>query len=100
MTDRRACAHASTRNAHYCYVQLTSASATAVEVDIEVLDENGAVLLSVTGLRYPGVLHVRLREHSGVSPERAGCRSAGVVVSFTRPSCEPSHDGPSRSNRG
>ncbi len=44
-------AHASTRNAHYCYVRLTSASAAAVEADIEVLDEQGAVLLSVTGLR-------------------------------------------------
>ncbi|MBB5160262.1 polyketide synthase 5 [Mycobacterium sp. AZCC_0083] len=48
---RRLRAHASTRNAHYCYVRLTSASAAAVEADIEVLDEHGAVLLSVTGLR-------------------------------------------------
>ncbi|MDT5267209.1 MAG: polyketide synthase 5, partial [Mycobacterium sp.] len=44
---RRLRAHASTRNAHYCYVRLTSASAAAVEADIEVLDEHGAVLLSV-----------------------------------------------------
>jgi polyketide synthase 5 len=44
-------AHASTRNAHYCYVTLTSATATAVEADVEVLDEHGAVLLSVTGLQ-------------------------------------------------
>jgi len=48
---RRLRAHASTRNAHYCYVRLTSASAAAVEADIEVLDEHGAVLLSVIGLR-------------------------------------------------
>jgi polyketide synthase 5 len=48
---RRLRAHASTRNAHYCYVRLASASAAAVEADIEVLDEHGAVLLSVTGLR-------------------------------------------------
>ncbi|HEV7418295.1 MAG TPA: sulfolipid-1 biosynthesis phthioceranic/hydroxyphthioceranic acid synthase [Mycobacterium sp.] len=48
---RRLRAHASTRNAHYCYVRLASASAAAVEADIEVLDEQGAVLLSVTGLR-------------------------------------------------
>ena len=48
---RRLRAHASTRNAHYCYVQMVSANAGAVEVDIEVLDEQGAVLLTVTGLR-------------------------------------------------
>jgi polyketide synthase 5 len=48
---RRLQAHASTRNAHYCYVTLTSATATAVEADVEVLDEHGAVLLTVSGLR-------------------------------------------------
>ncbi|WP_246183068.1 sulfolipid-1 biosynthesis phthioceranic/hydroxyphthioceranic acid synthase [Mycolicibacterium grossiae] len=44
-------AYGSTRNAHYCYVRLTSAQPTAVEADIDVLDEHGAVLLSVIGLR-------------------------------------------------
>jgi polyketide synthase 5 len=44
-------AYASTRNAHYCYVRLTSAQPTAVEADIDVLDETGNVLLSVAGLR-------------------------------------------------
>ena len=34
-------AHASTRNAHYCYMRLTSASAAAVEADLDVLDEHG-----------------------------------------------------------
>ncbi len=48
---RRLRAYSSTRNAHYCYVQMVSANAGAVEVDIEVLDEHGAVLLAVTGLR-------------------------------------------------
>ncbi len=48
---RRLRAHASTRNAHYCYVRLTSASAAAVEADIDVLDEHGAILLTVSGLR-------------------------------------------------
>jgi polyketide synthase 5 len=48
---RRLRAHTSTRNAHYCYVRLTSASPTAVEADIEVLDEHGAILLTVSGLR-------------------------------------------------
>ncbi|BBZ28350.1 mycocerosic acid synthase-like polyketide synthase [Mycolicibacterium madagascariense] len=44
-------AHASTRNAHYCYVQLVSASPDAVEVNVDVLDEHGAALLTVGGLR-------------------------------------------------
>ncbi|MDY6870000.1 MAG: sulfolipid-1 biosynthesis phthioceranic/hydroxyphthioceranic acid synthase [Actinomycetota bacterium] len=48
---RRLSAHASMRNAHYCYVAVTNVSAAAVEADIEVLDEDGAVLLSVEGLR-------------------------------------------------
>lgn len=48
---RRLTAHASTRNAHYCYVTVTNVSAAAVEADIEVLDEDGAVLLTVAGLR-------------------------------------------------
>jgi polyketide synthase 5 len=48
---RRLRANSSTRNAHYCYVQLVSANAGSVEVDIEVLDDLGAVLLTVSGLR-------------------------------------------------
>nr|WP_226864169.1 type I polyketide synthase [Mycolicibacterium baixiangningiae] len=48
---RRLSAHASMRNAHYCYVTVTSVSAAAIEADIEVLDEDGAVLLTVEGLR-------------------------------------------------
>jgi polyketide synthase 5 len=47
---RRLRAYGSTRNAHYCYARLTSVTATAVEADIEVLDEHGEVLLAVTGL--------------------------------------------------
>ncbi|MET4429817.1 sulfolipid-1 biosynthesis phthioceranic/hydroxyphthioceranic acid synthase [Mycolicibacterium sp. 624] len=44
-------AYATTRNAHFCYVRLTSVQPTAVEADIDVLDDQGAVLLSVVGLR-------------------------------------------------
>jgi polyketide synthase 5 len=44
-------AYTTTRNAHYCYVRLTSAQPTAVEADIDILDDRGAVLLSVVGLR-------------------------------------------------
>ena len=44
-------AYASTRNAHYSYVRLTSVQRNAVEADVDVLDDQGAVLLSITGLR-------------------------------------------------
>ena len=43
--------HASTRNAHYCLVHVTSLSRTGVRADLEILDEHGGVLLTVTGLR-------------------------------------------------
>ena len=60
---RRLRAHSSTRNAHYCYVQLVNASAGSVEVDVEVLDEHGAVLLTVGGLRLgTGVSEQGLRD--------------------------------------
>lgn len=48
---RRLRAFGSTRNAHYCHARIISVTATAVEVDLDVLDENGTVLLSVGGLR-------------------------------------------------
>ncbi|BBY29753.1 type I polyketide synthase [Mycolicibacterium sediminis] len=44
-------AYSSTRNARYCYVRLTSTRPTQVEADLDVLDDAGAVLLTVTGLR-------------------------------------------------
>ena len=48
---RRLRAYSSTRNAHYCYMRVTSADTVGVEVDIDVLDEHGKVLLTVQGLR-------------------------------------------------
>ena len=48
---RRLRAYGSPRNAHYCYSQVVNADADGVEADLDVLDEHGAVLLSVTGLR-------------------------------------------------
>lgn len=44
-------AHAPTRNARYCYVTSITVTPDAIDADLEVLDGNGAVLLSVTGLR-------------------------------------------------
>lgn len=48
---RRLRAYGSTRNAHYCYMQVTSADIAGIEADIDVLDEHGNVLLAVQGLR-------------------------------------------------
>lgn len=48
---RRLRTYGPARNARYCYTRLTTADATGVEADIDVLDGAGAVLLSVQGLR-------------------------------------------------
>ena len=42
--------HGPTRNARYCYAHVIRADADAVEADVDILDEHGAVLLSVCGL--------------------------------------------------
>ena len=41
----------SARNAHYCYTRVTKIDASGIEADLDVLDQHGAVLLSVQGLR-------------------------------------------------
>jgi polyketide synthase 5 len=48
---RRLRAYGSARNTHYCYSRVIKADAERVEADLELLDENGTVLLSVTGLQ-------------------------------------------------
>ncbi|MDF3339946.1 sulfolipid-1 biosynthesis phthioceranic/hydroxyphthioceranic acid synthase [Mycolicibacterium septicum] len=48
---RRLRAYGSARNAHYCYTRLIKADATGIEADIDVLDKDGTVLLTVQGLR-------------------------------------------------
>ncbi|SEH65919.1 polyketide synthase 5 [Mycolicibacterium rutilum] len=44
-------AFGSARNAHWCYSRIVSADADGVVADLEVLDEHGTVVLSVTGLK-------------------------------------------------
>jgi polyketide synthase 5 len=39
------------RNARYCYTRVTTLDTGGVEADLDVLDENGAVLLTVSGLK-------------------------------------------------
>jgi polyketide synthase 5 len=48
---RRIRAYASTRTAHYCYARVTNADGTGFEADLDVLDEQGTVLLAVHGLQ-------------------------------------------------
>ncbi|MGH3580653.1 MAG: SDR family NAD(P)-dependent oxidoreductase, partial [Mycobacterium sp.] len=48
---RKLRAYGSTRNVHYCHARLTSVTSATVEVDLDLLDEDGNVLLAVTGLR-------------------------------------------------
>ncbi|WP_059017501.1 type I polyketide synthase [Mycobacterium sp. M26] len=48
---RRLRTYGSTRGAHYCYTRVTNVDAAGIEADIDVLDQHGAVLLSVHGLR-------------------------------------------------
>lgn len=48
---RRLRAYSAARNVHYCYTRVTKADASGVEADIDLLDEHGAVLLTLQGLR-------------------------------------------------
>jgi polyketide synthase 5 len=48
---RRLRSYGAARDAHYCYTRVTKADTSGIEADIDVLDEHGAVLLAVQGLR-------------------------------------------------
>ena len=43
--------YGSSRGARYCYISVTSAGGAAVEADLSLVDEHGAVVLEVQGLR-------------------------------------------------
>ncbi len=48
---RRLRCYESTRNAHYCLMRVTASAAGECEADLDVLDSDGVVLLTVEGLR-------------------------------------------------
>ncbi len=48
---RRIRAHASTRHAQYCYARVQRLDASTVEADLDILDDDGNVLVAVQGLR-------------------------------------------------
>ena len=51
LSVRRLRRYASTRSTRYCHLRVVSATGTTFEVDLDLLDENGAVLLAVQGLQ-------------------------------------------------
>ena len=59
---RRLRAYGSARSAQYCYVRVVNAdTSVGIEADLEVLDEQGKLLLSVQGLRMGGAVSQRGR---------------------------------------
>ncbi|MDQ2638809.1 MAG: SDR family NAD(P)-dependent oxidoreductase, partial [Actinomycetota bacterium] len=48
---RRLRANGSARNAHYCYSRIIKADADGIEADLDILDERGAILVTLEGLR-------------------------------------------------
>ncbi|MGE2813699.1 sulfolipid-1 biosynthesis phthioceranic/hydroxyphthioceranic acid synthase [Mycobacterium heidelbergense] len=48
---RRLHAYGGARNARYCFTRVAKADAAGIEADLDVLDEHGAMLLAVRGLR-------------------------------------------------
>ncbi|WP_264892337.1 MULTISPECIES: sulfolipid-1 biosynthesis phthioceranic/hydroxyphthioceranic acid synthase [Mycobacterium] len=48
---RRLRAYGSARHARYCYATVTSCVAAGVDADLDIVDDNGTVLLEVRGLR-------------------------------------------------
>ncbi len=56
-------AYGPARHARYCYTRVTRADNTGVEADLDVLDEQGTVLLSVRGLRFGTEVPQGQRDH-------------------------------------
>ncbi|MGV7507414.1 hypothetical protein PJN21_29420, partial [Mycobacterium kansasii] len=44
-------AYGSARHARYCYATVTACGAGGVEADLDIVDENGTVLMTVRGLQ-------------------------------------------------
>ncbi|MEB4212252.1 sulfolipid-1 biosynthesis phthioceranic/hydroxyphthioceranic acid synthase [Mycobacterium sp. 94-17] len=57
---RRLRSYSAARDAAYCYTRVTKVDTSGVEADIDVLDENGGILLAVQGLR----LGTSISEHA------------------------------------
>ncbi|OCB44401.1 polyketide synthase [Mycobacterium vulneris] len=75
---RRIRVHAATRQAHYCLAQVRKVGEALVEADLEILDEHGAVLVEVDGLR--------LGSHAGVSQRDHTLNNRLLTVDWIQPS--------------
>ena len=81
---RRLRAFGPTRHARYCYTRVTRADASGVEADIDVLDEQGVILLTVQGLRFGTEILESQRDHLlnerllTIEWEKAGTARPGV----------------------
>ncbi|WP_310786111.1 sulfolipid-1 biosynthesis phthioceranic/hydroxyphthioceranic acid synthase [Mycobacterium sp. Z3061] len=51
LSIRRLRAYGSARHARYCYATVTACGAGGVEADLDIVDENGTVLMTVRGLQ-------------------------------------------------
>ena len=77
---RRLRSYRDARTAHYCYTRVTKADTSGVEADLDVLDEHGAVLLTVQGLRL-GTGSIRQRpRRSGAGRAAADHRMAATRI--------------------
>ena len=77
---RRLRSYGAARSARYCYTRVTKADTSGVEADLDVLDEHGAVLLTVQGLRL-GTGSIRQRpRRSGAGRAAADHRMAATRI--------------------
>lgn len=75
---RRIRVHAGTRQARYCIAQVTKVGEALVEANLEILDEHGAVLVTVDGLR--------LGSHAGASQRDHTLNNRLLTVDWIQPS--------------
>ena len=77
---RRLRSYGAARSAHYCYTRVTKADTSGVEADLDVLDEHGAVLLAVQGLRLGTGASEKRPRRSGAGRAAADHRMAATRI--------------------
>lgn len=85
---RRLKLYGSARNAHYCHVRITRVESSEIEADLDVLDQQGDVLLRVQGLR------CGTGESEDTQQERLLSERLVIVDWHQRPLPEPPHVDP------
>ena len=77
---RRLRSYGAARSARYCYTRVTKADTSGVEADLDVLDEHGAVLLAVQGLRLGTGASEKRPQRSGAGQAAADHRMAATRI--------------------